>query len=59
MATTSFERKFVVNDQRAIAAFMDNLSHPETATVNRSVSLGDSAVKGIELLKRKLHHSGR
>jgi hypothetical protein len=51
MSTESFDKNFIVNDQKAIKAFMDNLSHTSTTTVSRNVALDDD--KGIQLLRQR------
>jgi hypothetical protein len=50
MSTESFDKNFIVNDQKAIKVFMDNLSHTSTTTVRRNVALDDD--KGIQLLRQ-------
>jgi hypothetical protein len=53
MATTSFEKDFVISDERSIKNFKSNLSNPRKIKVS-SRNLKDDRVKGIQLLKQKL-----
>ncbi|ALO36325.1 hypothetical protein CMT41_17475 [Colwellia sp. MT41] len=53
MATTSFDKVFVVSDQKSIKAFNQNLNNPVRVKVN-SHNLNTDRKKGISLLKQQL-----
>lgn len=55
MATTSFDKDFIVRDSKAIASFQKSLA--DTATPKTFIERKDikqESAKGIELLKRSL-----
>jgi len=53
MATTSFDKVFVVSDQESINVFNQNLNNPVRVKVN-SHNLKADKKKGISLLKQQL-----
>lgn len=56
MATTSFEKNFVVTDPNAIKAFKENCKKAHKVTTNNRNHEADR-VKGIALLRQRLSHS--
>jgi hypothetical protein len=56
MATTSFEKNFVVTDPNAIRAFKENCKKAHKVTTNNRNHEADR-VKGIALLRQRLSHS--
>lgn len=55
MATTSFDRRFVVSDPTALARLREDLDKPRPVVIKKRNSSRDNS-KGIALLKRKLSH---
>ena len=53
MATASFDRSFVVNDQESIKKIHDDLAQPKLIKVKVRNYKADSK-KGIQLLKQRL-----
>jgi len=56
MATTSFDKSFVVTDQESIDRIHHDLAHPRLIKVTKRDYKAESA-KGIKLLKRRLSSS--
>lgn len=56
MATTSFDKSFVVTDQESIDRLHHDLAHPRLVKVNKRNYKAESA-KGIKLLKQRLSNS--
>lgn len=56
MATTSFDKNFIVTDETAIAKFKNAAKHPRKVTVKKRNYESEQA-EGIQLLVRKLSNS--
>lgn len=56
MATTSFDKSFVVTDQESIDRIYNDLAHPRLIKVAKRDYKAEGA-KGIKLLKQRLSNS--
>ena len=52
MATSSFDKQFVINSGKAIESFLTSYETPTILNVSRKDIYAES-LKGVELLKRK------
>ncbi len=53
MATTSFDKNFVIKNEKNIKLFQKNLAQPKKVKIAQC-NLQADKIKGIELLKRQL-----
>jgi len=56
MATSSFDKTFVVVDRGAASRFASDVAKPEKVVVNRR-DIDAESKRGLALLKRRLSHS--